>query len=157
MIIDSHVQYHVTVGDIVHILIDFSVILFTIISNYLSLKKGMIWADLIECCVLSVFMIFTSLEDLKVSSSILVLGISDDLAQEIKTAVKRISMLEGVINMKEPKYWIESPGHLVGMISVFATQDADIKYLRSSIQNICDHTFQEVVIQIDQQSSFSWM
>lgn len=128
-----------------------------LISNYLNIQKGIVLADILECVVMSLFMIFTSWEDLVTSSSVLVLGISDDLAQEIKTAMKRVSMLDGVVSMQEPRYWIESPGCLIGMITVVATQDADVKQMRTKIQGICSHTFKEIAIQIDQQPSYGWM
>lgn len=155
--IEAPIQHHITGSDIVHIFIDLSTIAFTVISNYLSMKKGVILADLIECCVMCIFMIYTSWSDLANSASVLVLGISDDLAQEIKTAMKRVSLLDGVVNIKESQYWVESPGRLVGSITVITTQETNIKHLKTDIQNICSHTFQELAIQIDQQPSYTWL
>lgn len=121
------------------------------------MKKGLILADLLECCVMCIFIIYTSWSDLANSASVLVLGISDDLAQEIKTAMKRVSLLDGVVNIKESHYWVESPGRLVGSITVITTQETNIKHLKTDIQNICSHTFQELAIQIDQQPTYTWL
>lgn len=117
----------------------------------------MVIADLIECCVMSLFMIYTSWDELVTASSILVLGVSDDLSQEIRTVMKRISLLDGVVSLKEPRYWVEGPGHLVGLVTVVATQDTNVKVMKETIRNICSNTFQEMVIQIDQQKGYGWM
>lgn len=155
--LESKAHAHISKSDIIHIVIDLSTIGFMIVSNYLSMKKGLVIADVIECCVMCIFMICTSWSDLAVASSVLVMGISDELAQEIRTVMKRVSMLDGVVSMKEPYYWVESPGHLVGMLTVIASQDIDIKQLRMNIQSICSNTFQEIAIQIDQHPSYTWL
>ena len=87
----------------------------------------------------------------------LVLGVTNDVAQEIRTLVRRVNMLEGVIEVKSTKYWVESPGRLVGLMNVEVHRSADPKQVRTTIQHICSNTFQEVVVQVDQDPSIEWM
>lgn len=87
----------------------------------------------------------------------LVLGVTNDVAQEIRTLVRRVNMLEGVIEVKSAKYWVESPGRLVGLMNVEVHRSADPKQVRTTIQHICSNTFQEVVVQVDQDPSIEWM
>lgn len=53
----------------------------------------------------------------------------DELAQEIRTLLRRISMMDGVIEVTNAKYWIESPGNLVGMITIQAHRSADPEHV----------------------------
>lgn len=87
----------------------------------------------------------------------LVLGIPDDLAQEIRTLVRRISMTEGVLEVTNVNYWIESPGCLVGSIKVQAHRSADRERLFHTIESMCSNTFQNMTIQISKDPILEWM
>ena len=129
--------------------------------------QGLVYVDYIECAVMCLFMIYTSWPELKVrfplirdvqhAAEVLVLGIPDDLAQEIRTLVRRISMTEGVIEVTNVNYWIESPGCLVGAIKVQAHRSADREHLFHTIESMCSNTFQNVTIQISKDPSLEWV
>ena len=87
----------------------------------------------------------------------LVLGVTNDVAQEIRTLVRRVNMLEGVIEVKTVKYWVESPGRLIGLFNVEVHRSANRKQVETTIRHICSNTFQEIVVQVDQDPSLEWM
>ena len=81
----------------------------------------------------------------------------DDLAQEIRTLLRRISMMDGVIEVTNAKYWIESPGNLVGMITIQAHRSTDPEHVLKTAQSMCSNTFQSVSIQVCKDPSLEWM
>ena len=87
----------------------------------------------------------------------LVLGVTNDVAQEIRTLVRRVNMLEGVIEVKTVKYWVESPGRLIGLFNVEVHRSENLKQVETTIRHICSNTFQEIVVQVDQDPSLEWM
>ncbi|KAK8833569.1 hypothetical protein WA577_001503, partial [Blastocystis sp. JDR] len=127
--------------DVFHIFLDLITLGFMMLSNYLSLNRGMVLADHIECGVMCLFIIYQCYPELLTCCQVLVLGVTNDVAQEIRTLVRRVNMLEGVIEVKSTKYWVESPGRLVGLMNVEVHRSADPKQVRTTIQHICSNTF----------------
>ena len=88
---------------------------------------------------------------------ILVLGISSEIGEELRTINRRISMIEGVVEVKRFQYWINRPGCLSGLIVIEAHRKANQKQLISTIESMCSNSFEELCIEVEQDPSLEWL
>lgn len=145
---------------------------------YLYYDQGNEISDLVECGVMCLFMIYTSWSDVAVresiqptreylhhhlfynsqnSAQVLVLGVPDDLAQEIRTLTRRTSMLDGVVEVASVHYWIESPGCLIGMMNVITHRNVESEKIIKTVQAMGSNTFQQLTVEVRKDHSMEWM
>ena len=66
-------------------------------------------------------------------------------------------MLDGVVEVANVQYWIESPGTLVGTMTVIAHRNSDSDRLIKTIQSMGNNSFQELTVEVRKDPSLEWM
>lgn len=141
----------------IHLCLDLLSVSVTVFSRYMGISGRWIYSDAIECCAMCLLLIWSSWPSMMTCGEILVLGISSEIGEELRTINRRISMIEGVVEVKRFQYWINRPGCLSGLIVIEAHRKANQKQLISTIESMCSNSFEELCIEVEQDPSLEWL
>lgn len=147
----------ISFGDVIHLCLDLLSVSVTVFSRYMGISGRWIYSDAIECCAMCLLLIWSSWPSMMTCGEILVLGISSEIGEELRTINRRISMIEGVVEVKRFQYWINRPGCLSGLIVIEAHRKANQKQLISTIESMCSNSFEELCIEVEQDPSLEWL
>ena len=147
----------ISFGDVIHVCLDILSVSVTLLSRWLGLSRKWAYSDGLECCLMCLLLIWSSWPSVMTCGEILVLGISSEIGEELRTINRRISMIEGVVEVKRFQYWINRPGCLSGLIVVEAHRKANPKQLVSTMESMCSNSFEELCIEVEQDPSLEWL
>lgn len=139
----------------IHMLVDVCGVLLTFFGKNTSFTN--LSMDLIECCVLCVILIGENSKRVLNCGEVLILGVSSDIGEELNTLNRRISLLDGVLEVKKFEYWIDSPGKLSGLLVIDCKKEWNVDQLRSTIESMCSNSLDKICIEIDMKDSIEWL
>ena len=83
----------ISFGDGMHLCLDVLSVSMTVVSRSMGLSRRWMYSDAVECCLMCLLLIWSSWPSMMTCGEILVLGISSEIGEELRTINRRISMI----------------------------------------------------------------
>lgn len=140
---------------VIHVFADVCGVFLTLLGKNRNLNN--VNMDLIECCVLCSIVIGENSMRVMNCGEVLILGVNRDVGEELNTLNRRISLLDGVLEVKKFEYWVYAPGKLSGLLVIDCNKDWNMDQLRSTIESMCNNSFDKICIEMDMKDSIEWL
>jgi cation diffusion facilitator family transporter len=131
-----------------------------IISSLLVRYRGWALADTLQCFATGAFTLWLVIPLFTATGKILLQMVPSGLAMHLEKARRQLTIIDGVLEVADEHYWLQTPGHAIGSVVLRVRSDVDEQDILAKAQKVFSSApfssmLHDLTIQVEKEPSFT--